>query len=282
MVLEQYRLMKSVPNLTYDVNFLVTNESGMFLNSIGTFYINKLNALKNFFLDETKIFNLKQDQFIEDMLIDYNKNKKTIAKLNFMDLANNEYPWSEVFCKNLYDVSINLSVAFKELDNIIISNIDNTDTLITKAVANRDFIKTTTPLVSNVEETEKVLKKCYDAIDKIIDPNFRKDKVKLKEAIPNFSSLESIINNLILIKEMKFYEKASLLEKTVKSIKEKTDNLEIILKQANPNEVSKPIISMIAMELETSAKVISCLGTLLAATSQAAKTLQTIIREICK
>ena len=32
MVLEQYRLMKSVPNLTYDVNFLVTNESGMFLN----------------------------------------------------------------------------------------------------------------------------------------------------------------------------------------------------------------------------------------------------------
>ena len=90
MVLEQYRLMKSVPNLTYDVNFLVTNESGMFLNSIGTFFINKLNALKNFFQDETKIFNLKQDQFIEDMLIDYNKNKKTIAKLNFMDLANNE------------------------------------------------------------------------------------------------------------------------------------------------------------------------------------------------
>ena len=81
---------------------------------------------------------------------------------------------------------------------------------------------------------------------------------------------------------MKFYEKASLLEKTVKSIKEKTDNLEIILKQANPNEVSKPMISMIAMELETSAKVISCLGTLLAATSQAAKTLQTIIREVCK
>lgn len=282
MVLEQYKQMKSVPNLSYDASFLIANESGMFLNSIGTFFINKLSALKNFFRDENKIFNIKQEPFIEDMLDTYNKNKKSIAKLNFMDLANNEYPWSEVFCKNLYDVSINLSLAFKELDNIVVNNIDNTDTLITKAVANRDFIKTTTPLVTKVEETEKTLKKCYEAIDKIIDPNFRKDKVKLKEAIPNFSSLEDIINNLTQIRDMRFYEKASLLEKTIKSIKEKTDNLEIILKQANPNEVSKPMISMIAMELETSAKVISCLGTLLAATSQAAKTLQTIIREVCK
>lgn len=282
MVLEQYKQMKSVPNLSYDASFLIANESGMFLNSIGTFFINKLSALKNFFRDENKIFNIKQEPFIEDMLDTYNKNKKSIAKLNFMDLANNEYPWSEVFCKNLYDVSINLSLAFKELDNIVVNNIDNTDTLITKAVANRDFIKTTTPLVTKVEETEKTLKKCYEAIDKIIDPNFRKDKVKLKEAIPNFSSLEAIINNLIQIRDMKFYEKASLIEKTIKSIKEKTDNLEIILKQANPNEISKPMISMIAMELETSAKVISCLGTLLAATSQAAKTLQTIIREVCK
>ena len=83
MVLEQYRLMKSVPNLTYDVNFLVTNESGMFLNSIGTFFINKLNALKNFFQDETKIFNLKQDQFIEDMLIDYKSHIKQQGIVNY-------------------------------------------------------------------------------------------------------------------------------------------------------------------------------------------------------
>lgn len=282
MLLEQYNRMRSVPNISYDVNFLVTNESGMFLSAISTFFTNKLNALKIFFQDETKIFNIKQEPFIEDMIATYNKNKNKLSKINFMDLANNEYPWSEVFCKNLYDVSINLCLAFKELDNIVIKNLDNTDTLITKAIANKDFIKTTTPLKSTTAEMEKILNVCYNSLDKIIDPNFRKDKVKLKEAIPNFSSVESIVDNLKQIRDMKFYEKASFIEKTIKNIKEKTDNLELVLKQAKPNEVSKPIVSIIAIELETSAKVVSCMGTLLAATSQAAKTLQTIIREATK
>ena len=282
MLREQYNRMRNVPNISYDAQFLIANESGLFLSTISSFFTNKLNAIKRFFQDETKIFNIKQEPFIEDLLDTYNKNKSKLDKLNFMDIANVEVPWSEMFCKNLYDISLNLNTAFKELDNVIINNLDNTDTLVTKSIANKEFIKSTTPIVSKVNEMEKVLNLCYSSLDKIINTESKYDKVKLKEAIPNMSTISTIIDNLKEIRDMKFYEKASLIEKTIKNIKEKTDNLELILSKSQPNEISKPVISVIAVELETSAKLVSCLGTLLAGTSQAARTLQSIIKEISK
>lgn len=282
MVLEQYNKFKSVPNISYDAMFLVANESGVFLHSLGSFFINKLKELKTFLTGEMTSFNAKEDPYIDDLLAVYNKNKKKLASLEFMSIANTTIPWSEVLCKNLYDTSLSLKELYNEMNKVAINNLDSTETLLTKAVGQKDFIRTTTPIIIDSKAAIDSLAKCDSIFNKIIDPNFKKDKILLKEAIPNLSSIDNIIENLKSIKEMGFYEKHSLIEKMIKNIKEKTDNLELMLKQLKPNEISKPIIATIANELETTARVISCLGTVLALTSQSTRALQSIITEITK
>lgn len=271
--------LHSVPDLRERSLLLSTESTGTFIKSMGSFFTSKLSSVKGFFSNDVAEYKIKTDPFIDGLLKTYKSKQSTLSNTNYMTVAKKMTPWPDSFAKNLYDTVVILKPALIELDKIFIKSINNTDTLISKAISDPDFIKSTRPYQSNTER-EKVIELCYKAVDDIVNPELRRDKVQVQEAIPNISVLSDIVQVFEIIRDLDMYKDAIKADKLSKNIRKKIDDLLNTLGRTNQFEVSKMGLSLLATEIEEAAKLVSLMSTMLYIISQTADTTTSLIKTI--
>lgn len=274
---EQYAKLQQIPNLRERTLLLATEDTGTFLKSVGSFFTSKIQAIREFFTSEAVAYKLKSDPFIEELYKTYKSNEKDISKLDYMGISKMRIPYPELFIKNLYDTSSVLKNISSELNRVFMKSIDDTDTMISKAIQDISYLKSNRPLKDNAER-DKVIDICYKGLDTILDSNKRKDTVTVQEAIPNLSTIENVVLILNDVSKLDMYKDAVKADKIAKSIKEKIDELVRELNRAKDNGISKAGLANLATELESSAKLITLMSTVLYCVSQAADATSTMIK----
>lgn len=278
-LLIQYEKLYQIPNLKERSLFLATEDTGTFLQSVGSFFTSKIQAIKEFFTPESQAYKIKTDPFIGECYKIYKSNEKELNGINYMTVAKLRTPWPELFCKNLYDTSLVINNLTAELNKVFMKAIDDTDTLISKAVQDLDFLKSSRPIPNKVER-DKVIEVCYKGLDTILDKERRQDTVTVQEAIPNITTIRDVVMILQEIQNLSMYKDAIKADKIAKSIREKIDTLVNDLNRSKSQTISKIGLSNLASELESSAKLITLLSTLLYVTSQTAETTTAMIKTI--
>lgn len=274
-----YKELPKIPDIRTRSLMVETESTGSFIQSIGTFFTSKLESIKEFFKSDAEAYKIKSDPFIAEVIKTYNSNKNKLLSANYLVVSKKMIPYPELFAKNLYDTILILKPLATELDSIFLKTIDNTDTFVSKAINDPDFIKSTRPF-NNHEEIDGIIERAYSGIDKLINPEKRVDKCQIQEAIPNITSINDVVEGLKTIHLLSMYKSAIQADKISKSIKSKIDTLVNQLRSSKQNEVSKMGLSQLATEIERSAKLITLMGTTLYITSQTASATTTVIKAI--
>lgn len=278
-LLTQYEKLYQIPNLKERSLFLATEDTGTFLKSVGSFFTSKIQSIKEFFSSDAQVYKIKTDPFIDECYKIFKSNEKELNATSYTTVVKMRIPWPELFNKNLYDTSIVINNLSSELNKVFMRSIDDTDTLISKAIQDLDFLKSARPIPNKVER-DKVIETCYKGLDTILDKEKRTDTITIQEAIPNITTIRDVVMTLKEISALDMYKDAIKADKLAKSIREKIDTLVNDLNRSRDQSISKIGLSNLASELESSAKLITLLSTLLYVTSQTAETTTALIKTI--
>lgn len=263
MLRELHTSYTSIPNLRARIDFMSTESSGTFLNNISSFFINKFKSFQNFFNVNFLNFSSKTDPFITNYLKIYEKNIKEIKKLNYLTVSNLKIPWQEGICVDLLTATKTTFEVCLSLDGVVMAEINQTDTMLSKLIADPEALSSVRA-VHNVTDMKSFLDTNYRKLDSILNFNTHpKDQAVIKEAIPNLTSLDNIADVFKDIEKLKLYNSFANLDKLIKNIKLKIDELSNKLSKAEYKNVNKTTLSNLCDKIENAAKLVTLAGTAL-------------------
>lgn len=241
----------------------ITRESmPMFLKNISTLFINKLESFLGIFstntdrLDADKVYK-DYNTFVKDMYERKSDVNKISKELQYPEVSNLVVPTVVGLNpkKNLLDLTNNVVSAMPLVKDNIINELVNLDTYLANILTDPNFRTQSAPQKQNMSLV-KLESDLYKKLDEVIVTKAIEDTAKLHTLIPNFSSLNTVIESLygqargITLEFMKDIEKAiDLLHDKVKVLEED---------MRKPNfEIHKNVLKKLTDDLEMGAKTIT-------------------------
>lgn len=270
--------LKDIPLLYTRSQLQVETEGlGSFVTSISKFFATQLEKIGHFLNPEVSEFKMKTDPFV----VDLNKAAKRLNKVyskDFISYKDSLIGVTQGFKGDLFSASTELNGVLRLMDPIFLPAIQQANDQITKIMASKDYAMSTRPVKIN-SERDKALKAGYALIDKFIDPSSGQDQMKLSQLIPNFTSLQQVVDNINSTEALSIFHNCVQADKEIAAIKTRVDTLLDKVIKNKDRSISKNALSQLSMELEETAKLITLISTLMFFKSQICKITTNIINQ---
>lgn len=250
-------VLADIPNLTFRAGSLATEDFGMYVSKVSSFFTDKVKVVSEIFSKNESRLNLVDKKAMSVQLkdnLDMAKDAKTIvSKVKYDEIKNIETPVILGIKVNYIEVVNSMKPIIKLIDSKLISTLDQVDTNISKMISDNDYRKGFKNITTIPKDSDAMLKFVGD----IIDPNGTLDRLPIKLVIPNITSLTLLTDTLIELDKAYSYEKVMKVKELVKKLSSKADTLYEVLQDEDLDPISKSSIQKIAIELEESAKLVT-------------------------
>lgn len=265
LYLENQKLQNAIPNLKSRSEMLSTEEWGVFVEKIASFFTSKIpEVAKSFFGNIERTNALSKDQYNSFVaeLIDLDKPiEKIVDTARFSDVATINIPVMLGLRPNLLKNVEELSRGITIINNDLAYALDYCDKLIAKVLSDKNFRMSTKPLSGN-DKIWEAKRKLEDVIGHIIDANGVKDSMKINDLLPNISSLVKIRETLLQTAKGSTLSELENINKNTKRIAEKTDALYDYLNKNDETTISRVVLNELSGVLEDTAGLVTSSVTL--------------------
>ena len=270
--------LNSIPPLFTRSKIQVQTEGlGQFVIGISKFFTEQIEKIGHFLNPEVSEFKMKADPFVKDLNKAAKRLNKVVTK-DFMAYKDSLIGVTPGLKVDLLTASSELYSVLKLLDPIFYTSIQDANNTITRIMTNKDFATSTRPVVIN-KDRDTALKASYALVDKCIDPNGQVDRMKLSALIPNFLSLQTIVDNINASESLSLFQNSIQADKLISTIKTRVDTLLDKITKNKDTDISKNALSQLSLELEETAKMVTMVSTLLFFKSQICATTTNIIKQ---
>lgn len=254
-----YNHMLGLSLLTHNIS---SEAMPLFLKNISQLFVNKLTAVKNvlgFNSDKTnkklEVTKGEVNEFLKQLVKLKNDARDISSYKEFSNVSEFQIPTVVGMKVDLVTMSVNLQEAFQMISNNVMTYINSIDDYVAQVLADPDFRMSNRPQPINTDIV-KLEDNLYKLMSKVVDSKKMKDVAKVKDVLPNLSSLHGVIETLfktgdgITLKNMKELDGM---------ITEITNKITILQEEMGKPEfeVNKNIIKKLATDLENGAKLVT-------------------------
>lgn len=242
-------------------SFVLASREG-FISTVSDYFISFFKKIGTFFYNPNPDkYQIETDNFIEESISVFKKNRNKLAKVDFVSIAHVDTAYNMLMKVDVYTAANILFPVARDLTTSIIPVLDELDTRLARYVANQDLLKNLQP---NKRDTNiiKFLKNGEDIMSQLLDNNGRKDTRPLSKVIPNVECVTQTVDKLMDIRDLKMYKTSIELNKLSKRIYENINKLILVLNKAD-FKISKQALADLIEELELSAKLVTMYGNIL-------------------
>jgi len=257
---ELQEVLSTVPNLGYRSDALATEDMGMYINKVGDFFTNKIVEIKSLFGSSAERLDKIDKKDISEhikSILKLQKDFTTIKeKVEYATVRNVETPVMLGQQVGMLDIVTKLKPLVAEINKSLLKDIDNVDTVVSKMIADVEHRKSVriNNKFNDIDKREDAITR---AVNEIIGANGTKDRLPIKEVIPNISSIEGLLNDLKELNGAFDYKHIVLVKAAVKKLYEKAETLHETLTDEELGMVSKGSLNELAYGLESLAKYIT-------------------------
>jgi hypothetical protein len=240
---------------------LATEEFGVYIKAINTLFINKLNSLVGFFKESNSYSTelakaIEPNEIVKSLIL---KRKDMTFVINNAKMTKYEdipMPVLQGLKLNLPTTLSILAGSMAIISSTLVSKLAITEKTISDIYSNKSMREIIKPLLEDTEY-KKNISILLNNLNSMVDSQGVIDRKKLKDIIPNISSIETIYNDIIKLSE---HVPASIfkdLDERVNRIADKTSDFAEYLASDKQDRITKEAINNLANYLEDTAKFVS-------------------------
>jgi len=251
-------ILAQIPNLKARAEVTVTVEDLTVLKEVGSFFTEKLQRVKDIFTinnqraDEldAKVINTHFDTLISN----HSKIKAIIDNGSYSAVGKIEIPVMIGMDVDLVTASDKLVTLKDLLLKELAVKLNDLDTMLGMFIGDKHFRTSSRPLDISYDYEHATVKK---VLTEIINPNLLTDRKKINELLPNLSSLSVVYKNLISLGNVTSVKYLKDIEKSTKSVSEKTDSLYELLKEKKDVVVEQNRLIDLGYAIEETANLVT-------------------------
>lgn len=249
-----------------DVTILHT-ESG-FLSTITDFFKDKLNNIRDLFNNSNTKYSIKTEPFIREMNT-HAKNMSDLLTVPFSNVADIVIPTNETFKTDLLTTAQYINRGCISIANHIIPCLEETDVLISKVLLDPDYWNSSRP-INTITDRSAVITELYELLDKLVDPNSKKELVEYKTLLNNVGTIEEIVKLNNQSADTGILTNTAKADSKSKSISDKINTIVKNINNSKYHNINKAALAKVAETIEDSGKIVTLCATYLYMLSQCA------------
>ncbi len=278
-------VIKSIPNLVERANMLSTEDFDTFVKNISSFFTNKIHSISEVFSTNSRrtseISEKDLNVFVKE-LVNLKKDMEWVVNnVKYNEVSYIKIPVMLGSKTNLVETLHILKVLMDSINKNLDSSLEYTDTFVSKVLTDKNFRLSTRPIKQNKEKDE-LIETFYKSLNNLIDENGTTDNKKVSELLPNISSLELVYQDIINIAKGTSIKDIRSIENKLTKISEKTNELYNLLLENKDTEISRVVINELAYDLETTAKLVTNVVSVIHVYNQTVTTIKFLIQRLKK
>lgn len=284
---ENTALLQEVPDLTVRATMLSTEENDTVIKQFANFFVNKIDAIAGVFSkNKTRVpgvLDKEYNQFVKDLVAVKKDIEPIISTVKFSHVETMAIPVMLGLRGDLIHTVEQLKTGMDIVNKSLLTSLSETDKVVAKVLSDNNYRTATRPTNNDNHADYESYSKLSDILTELIDSNGVKDTKKLKELLPNVSSIETLYNTLLDIANTNTLKNMKEIESAIKIISERTNVLfEDMGSDMSTVEMSKPIAYHLANRLEVTAKLVTTSISIMHVYNQTVLTLIYIINRLNK
>lgn len=238
----------------------VSNENyGSTLTTITNFFSNGLEGINNIFKsikNDTDKLNANEFNSSISNIISLESELRQIVesgKVKLTDVGGIQVPVILGLKLNILETVNKLSSAVKNIEDNLEDVIKETDEMIGKTLASKDYRTSSRPPVTKTNIRSKAFD-LMDVVSDIIDTDGTKDRMKLNVFLPSLNSVIDINNEIVKFNKILGTDFITNIQKELNKLTERSEILYKYIKQNEDVTISNAVLHCVADRLDFTAR----------------------------